>query len=465
MACSLPCYAGAQQERPISEVNSKTVAKALDAFKAALDERWSYRYANGADFDGAIAALRRRIKTGITRDEFGIELQKIIALGMDGHARVSGYSLPPGGRLPFLIEPGGERLVAFDPGRKAFLADGFPYLARIDGKDIAEWCAATAVLVPKGSPQYIRHRCLLHLRELDYWREAMNVPKKKTVEVELADKEGKARKLLILPVSQSLPAYGVWPPVGSRLLEGNVGYLRLASLRKATSVAEIKEWMPRFRQTVGLIVDVRDNNGGERDALVHLYSYLAAPDDPPRVINTATYRLHPAHKEDHLAENHFMYRADAKEWSPQERQAIVKFVKAFKPQWELPKGHFSEWHYLILRRLNEPEIYHYDKPVIVLMNAKCFSATDIFLAGLKGMKNVLLLGTPSSGGSAYTQEIILGATALEVRIGSMASFQADGKLFDGNGNLPDVELEPVPEYYIGGRDNVLEEAVKRIQQR
>jgi peptidase S41-like protein len=95
--------------------------------------------------------------------------------------------------------------------------------------------------------------------------------------------------------------------------------------------------------------------------------------------------------------------------------------------------------------------------------SKSFSATDIFLAGLKGMKNVLLLGTPSGGGSAATQEIVLGATPLRLRIGSMASFQADGKLFDGNGIQPDVLVEPVPEYYIGGRDNVLEEAVKRIR--
>ena len=45
----------------------------------------------------------------------------------------------------------------------------------------------------------------------------------------------------------------------------------------------------------------------------------------------------------------------------------------------------------------------------------------------------------------------------------MVSFQADGKLFDGNGIYPDILLEPVPEYYIGGRDNILEEAVKQIK--
>ena len=291
----------------------------------------------------------------------------------------------------------------------------------------------------------------------------MKVPRKDTVELELTDEKGRERKVMTLPVSASIPSYGVWPAAGSRLIEGNVGYLRLPTMRTSTSVPEIKTWMPQFRNTAGLIVDVRDNNGGDRDPLMLLYSYLAAPDDPPRVFNAAAYRLHRAHPEDHLAKNHRMYRANAGEWSASQRKVVAVFAKKFKPQWKLPKGQFSDWHYMALNRLDDKDIYHYDKPVIVLMNGRSFSATDIFLAGLKGMKNVLLFGTPSSGGSAFTQEIPLGETQLTLRIGSMASFQADGKLFDVNGIHPDVLVEPVPEYFIGGRDNVLEEAVKRIR--
>jgi C-terminal processing protease CtpA/Prc len=253
----------------------------------------------------------------------------------------------------------------------------------------------------------------------------------------------------------------MWPAGGSRLLEGRVGYLRLADMTQAASVPEIKRWMPKFRDTAGLVVDVRDNGGGDRDALQLLYSYLAAPGDPPRVFTAAAYRLHEAHKEGHLAERS-MYRAGAKEWAEPERRAVAEFAKTFRPKWELPKGQFSDWHYMTLRRLEEAGIYHYGKPVVVLMNAGCFSATDIFLAGLKGMKNVTLLGTPSGGGSAFVQTVALGPTPFRLRLGSMASFQADGKLFDGNGVSPDVVVEASPEYHIGGLDNVLAEAVKRV---
>lgn len=123
---------------------------------------------------------------------------------------------------------------------------------------------------------------------------------------------------------------------------------------------------------------------------------------------------------------------------------MADFARTFKPVWKLPAGQFSDWHYIALTRLNDAEIYHYDRPVVVLVNGKSFSATDIFLAGLKGVRNVTLLGTSSSGGSAYTNEVVLGETALRLRIGSMASFHADGRLFDGHGIQPDVLLDRRP---------------------
>src|SRR5262245_6983887 len=181
-AVILPCQARAQDDSATSKLDPSVVSGALDTMKAALDERWSYRHANSADFDAAIASLRQRSGVGITQDELGIELQKIIALGIDGHAGVSGYRLPPGGILPFVIESEGSGFVAFDPTRRAFLAEGFPFVTRIDGKDVREWCAMAATMVPKGSPQYVRFRCLRQLQQLDYWRGQMNLPKKATVD-------------------------------------------------------------------------------------------------------------------------------------------------------------------------------------------------------------------------------------------------------------------------------------------
>jgi hypothetical protein len=449
---------------PVANLRPEALRRALDEFSAALNERWSYRRANEANFDAAIDVLRKKIDAGIAPNDFGIELHKILALGIDGHSVVSGYFSPAGGYLPCLIESEDARFIAFKPDRSGFLADGFPYVVKIDGRDIADWCRAAEVFVPKGSPQYIRRQCLRRLRDVDHMRSLMGLPKSGTVEIELSAVDGNATKTVVVPVAARPPLYGEWPQSNSRILVGNVGYLRLPSMTASTSVGEIKKWMPEFRNTAGLIIDVRDNGGGDRDALLQLHSYLAAPDAPPRVFTAAAYRLHREHTNDHLAQR-FMYRADSEQWTAKERQAIAEFAKTFKPTWSLPEGQFSEWHYMVLSRQDDPSVFHYAKPVVVLMNEKCFSATDIFLAGLKGLPNVMLMGSPSGGGSALAQEIKLGSTPFSLRIGSIASFQADGKLFDGYGVQPDVVIHPNPEYFIGGRDRVFDEAIKRIQSR
>jgi hypothetical protein len=397
-------------------------------------------------------------------DALGLELQKVIALGMDGHSGVDGYQLPGSRYLPFLLEPDGERVVALATDRAAFLANGFPYLTHIDGKEIGTWCDAAAVIVVRGSAQYRRHRCLDVVANLDFVRGLLELTQRDTVTVTLASSDGTDLRVLALPTAPVRPKRSRWPGQESRLLEGNIGYLRLATMGRSASLQEIRDWMPRFRTTAGLIIDVRDNAGGDRHALQLIHSYLAAPGNPPRVFTAAAYRLHPKRPDDYLAENHRMYRADAVEWSESELRAVRQFAEGFTPEWKPPPGQFSDWHFMALNRLNEPDLFHYDRPVIVLMNGRSFSATDIFLAGLKGMKGVTLLGTPSAGGSAYTQEVALGATPLRLRIGSMVSFQADGRLFDGHGVQPDVLVEPTPEYYIGRGDNALKAAMKRLRE-
>ena len=381
------------------EVTPQAIHGALDALSAVLNDRWSYRRANDADFDGAIAALRKRVDAGIAANDFGVELQKVVALGIDGHAGVSGYDLTAGGCLPFLVETADAgRAVTVGAGRSAFLADGFPYLTKIDGRDLRQWTDAAAALVPKGSPQYVRRHSLTNLRYLGHLRRELGLANSPTVVVELAAKTGDARTTVTLPVARTYPPSEPWPRGGSRVLDGNVGYLRVAAMDDA-AVRDVRAWMPRFRDSAGLVVDVRDNGGGSREPLLVLYSYLAAPTDPPRVFTAAAYRLHPQHRDDHLSQR-FMYRAGAEEWTEDERRAVAAFARTFRPEWDPPKGQFSDWHYMALTRREEPGVYHYDKPVIVLMNARCFSATDIFLYFMKGMRNFTILFTTSVGVSS-----------------------------------------------------------------
>ena len=158
-----------------------------------------------------------------------------------------------------------------------------------------------------------------------------------------------------------------------------------------------------------------------------------------------------------------MYRADDPRWSGAQREAIADLATGFKPEWDHTEG-FSEWHYLVLDHTDSDQEYFYDKPVVILSDADCFSATDIFLGAFADHPRITLMGQPSGGGSARSQGFKLPNSGIEVRCASMASFRPDGRLYDGRGIEVDMEVMPVPRYFLyGGDDAVLEAATQHLQ--
>ena len=169
--------------------------------------------------------------------------------------------------------------------------------------------------------------------------------------------------------------------------------------------------------------------------------------------------------ENHL-ESRFLFRRDHPDHSPAIRAAIDSFMENFDPEFVPPLGRFSEWHFMVVEPAeSHDDVYYFDRPVLVLMNEDCFSATDIFLGALKEIDHVTLLGTSSGGGSGRTQSVRLPASGVEVRLSSMASFRPNGQLYDGRGIAPHIELTPGPEFFIGESDKALDTAIDLIRER
>lgn len=453
--------AGAGPPRP-EALTAEQLSEDLDAFQRELEERWAYLKASGVDYRAAVAAVREKGADGMSSADYALELQRIISMFIDGHAGVSGVRHPPG-YLPFLIEPAGDRFVAFLPDRSGFVDDEHPYLVRMDGRAISEWIASATPFNPRGAPQYRTRHALRQMRYLQFQRGVMGLEQADTLTVDVVSRDGQQTRELSLPVASGSPTYGVWPRTQSGLLDGNVGYLRLEAMNM-DAVRDVAVWMPKFRDTVALVVDVRGNGGGSRDALRAVFPYVMAEDAEPRVVNAATYRMHPDYPEDHLGGSRYMYRESWDGWTPAERRAIEAFTQDFTPQWTPPADEFSEWHYLVMSRRTNPEAFVYGKPVIVLLDPKSFSATDIFVSAFKGHANVTLMGSPSGGGSARRVGVQLPVSRLSMGLASMASFQISGRLHDGNGTQPDVVVVPEPEYFLaGGEDNILQAALARIR--
>ena len=255
----------------------------------------------------------------------------------------------------------------------------------------------------------------------------------------------------------------VWPPTCSRILAGNIGYLRIGRWmsNQQEFLNELVLYMKHFRNTDGLIIDIRGIGGGSRAPLRRLFPFFMADNDPPRVLNIAAYRL--GHRKD-ILDARWLYPADWKRWSPAEKKAIKKVAEVFQPEWSLPRGEFSKWYYFVVGSSTRTKgTYHYGRPVVILTCTANFSASDIFLGAFKGWRNVTMMGTPSAGGSGRVQSYRLDNSKLQIRLSSMASFRPNGRLYDGNGIQPDIHVEPIPSDFIGKTDSTLAKAIKLLQ--
>ncbi|MFQ5844717.1 MAG: S41 family peptidase [Planctomycetota bacterium] len=460
--------------RAVSRELTRAEAEAdLAVVVRLLESRYSYLERTGFDYRPAVENLKGRLD-GITVRQFAVELMKLIAPFGDGHARVrKRWIYLPIGYAAFHVRAvAGGRLVAMDPDHEAFVDADHPYLTHLDGVDVQRWVEAARAIVQHGSPQYVRRKCLEHLVYAKFLRRELGLPAGGAVRLRLESENRRSRTELERDLTSDVLV--LFMPLSRHeepaTLAGGIGYLPIEGMDdRPEFLYGLMKAMEDFRKTRGLILDVRGNGGGTRHALRALFPYLMKGDDPPRVVNVAAYRLQ---AEDEAGDprgflsNRFMYPALHPDWSPEERAAIAGAAAAFEPEWRLPAGKFSAWHYLVLEPVAEQagrRYYHYDRPVVVLLDAGCFSATDIFLSGFKGWRNVTLMGTPSSGGSGRSRSYGLENSRIKVRLSTMASFRADGRAIDGNGIQPDVIVEPVATDLIGRTDTVLEAALSRLR--
>ena len=162
-------------------------------------------------------------------------------------------------------------------------------------------------------------------------------------------------------------------------------------------------------------------------------------------------------------EDRFLFPLSSSRFGTVEREAVAALAERFRPSWTPPAGEFSAWHWLVLTRATNARARPYARPVVILLDGGCFSATDVFLAAFSGRPGVTLLGTPSSGGSGRARAFRLANSGIGVRLSSMASFRSDGRAYDGLGVEPDLLVLPAPSDYLGRGDVQLAAALERLR--
>lgn len=460
------------------QLSTKETQDDLDELEWLLENRHSYLKLKGINYKAALDSIRSSLGDGISRSDFGYQLRKFLALFGDGHSRVRSSSVGLkslcSAFLPFLVEESNGRLVAFKPDRSDFVHQDFPFLYWIDGLSVNAWLEAASQWVAKGSPQFVRYRTIRNLRYVGCLRKELGLGKSVSIHVELESSDGLSTRQIQLPLVKTCPIYGFWPrPENeitsikdirpeSHITKENIGYLRIPlMLSEPEFLNDIINAMNKFRNTKGLIIDIRGNGGGRRSPLRTLFPFFMAENTSPQVVNVAAYRLGTKNiKEDFEAR--YLYPASSGHWSAVERNVIDRFADSFVPEWSLPYGEFSKWHYFVISPSKDQGYFHYDKPIVILMDRWNFSACDIFLGAFKGWKNITLMGMPSGGGSGCSQEYRLRNSHIRISLSSMVSFRPNGKLYDGNGIQPDVMIEQIPSDFIGKTDTVLTAAIERL---
>jgi hypothetical protein len=459
-------------------LSKRQVQEDLDELEWLLENRYSYLRRKGVNYKAALDNLRNSLGDGINRSTLGYQLSKFIALFGDGHSRVASSSVRLSslcsGFPPYLVEESGGRLVAFKPDRSAFVDPNFPFLRAIDGVSMDTWLEAAGLTVAKGSPQFVRYNTLRNLRYIECLRKELGLNRSGIIELHLESADGLSTRLYDLPLVEQRPIYGFWPRpeteiksmedvhVESRILESNIGYLRFVMMLAGPEfLDDLIEAMGRFAKTDGLIIDIRTNGGGRRAPLQVLLPFFMAENDLPRIVNLAKYRLGTENIEEDFKAR-YLYPASSPHWSEAERDVIRRFADTFRPEWMPPWEQFSQWYYFVISPTQDERYHHYTKPVVILMDRWNYSACDIFLGAFKGLNNITLMGQPSGGGSGCYQVYRLKNSRVRTHLSSMASFQPNGELYDGNGIQPDIVIEPVPTDFIGRTDTVLDRAIELI---
>lgn len=192
---------------------------------------------------------------------------------------------------------------------------------------------------------------------------------------------------------------------------GNIGYMFLSNFNH-NYLNEFPNVLEFLKETKGLILDVRQKNGGNIDNVEAVVSrFLTKPID--RVD----------------------YYMDGK---------ILKMPKL------LPRGP-----------------YIYINPIVVLVNGLTYSAGELFSEMMKQLPNVTVVGDTTGGGSAGATAIAPGDLKLPsgrvIHIGTLDLRRYDGLPWEWLGIPPDIRVEQSEEDIKLGRDKQLEFAISYLK--
>jgi len=374
IAAAIPATGGAAEM-----LHDTTYAQDFDELWATLRDHYCFFASKATDWSKVRKLYRPMALAAQSDDAFTSVVASVLGELYDAHTHLAN---PPDGtrRWPIydlLVDRVGTevRIAAIQPGSAAFeagLAIG-DIVTAVDGMPID---AAVRDIAPK---------CL---KKADPAADAY------AINVAVAGRRGAPRQLTVRSqgsVTRDVPLpLKHWPDrpqVESRRLESGFGYIAIHTFADTSVVEAFEKALDELRDTPGLIIDVRENGGGD--------TAVARP-------------------------------------------IMGRFIGEPKPYAMMRRRAGTAWSASWMESVEPRGPYTYTRPVAVLVDHWSGSMAEGFPMGMRGLGRATIVGTPMMGLGAAVFSIRLDRTGVQAQYSGEPVFDVAGK---ARWTLrPDVEI-------------------------
>ncbi|MFY9822767.1 MAG: S41 family peptidase [Thermoanaerobaculia bacterium] len=367
------------------------------------------------DWDKTYVDFLPKVRATTSTYEYYRLLQQMCALLKDGHTEV------------FLPKELAERMEADLPLRTERIENRV-FVTRVDSKALEEngLTAGLEILKIDGMPvheyvtknrlPYLASNSPQHVLVKAYSYGLLAGPRERPVAVELRSKDGR--------VTEKSLARGAYPDATSlpvltyQKLAGNLAYIAINTFNSEDAQKEFERLLPEIRGSEGLILDVRQNDGGSGVIAYNLIGHLTDKEfaTPP--------------------------------WKSREYVSTLRV-------WGEAGGWYESKPATWAGKPND----FYAKPVVMLIGPRSLSATDVFAETFRRLKRGKLIGEPTGGSTGDPLAFALPGGGS----GRVATSTDAGEGLIGKGVQPDVLVPRTVQDFLAGRDAALEAGIAELR--